>query len=96
MPSEADPRLPVAQAARLFGRLADETRLRLLPRLAAGKDQPVTALAEELGVSLSPPCRHLTFLRLAGVVSCRREGHHAFYTLAPGPARDILLRYVRP
>ena len=96
MPSDADPRLPVDQAARLFGLLADETRLRLLLRLAAGKDQPVTALAEELGVSLSPPCRHLTFLRLAGVVSCRREGHNAFYALAPGPARDILLRYVLP
>jgi hypothetical protein len=84
MPSEADPRLPVDQAARLYGLLADETRLLL--RLAVGKDQPVTALAKELGVSLSPLCRHLTFLRLAGVVSYRREGHHAFYALAPGPA----------
>jgi DNA-binding transcriptional ArsR family regulator len=83
------------QAARLFGLLEDETRLRLLLRLAKGRDVKVTDLAKALSLSVAALSHHLQRLRLAGAVTCRREGQHVFYALAPGPARDILLRYVR-
>jgi DNA-binding transcriptional ArsR family regulator len=96
MSADPDPRLPVAQAARLFMLLGDETRLRLLLRLAEGDDLTVTALAEALGLSHQALSRHLTLLRLAGVVADRREGHNVFYSLLPGRARDILLWHVRP
>jgi DNA-binding transcriptional ArsR family regulator len=99
MLTDPDPRLPIDQAARLFGLLGDETRLRLLLRLAEGKDVSVTALAEAFGMSQPALSHHLTRLRLAGAVTCRREGNHHFYALAPGPARDLLLfvlRHVRP
>ena len=95
MPTHPDPRLPVAQAARLFSLLGDETRLRLLLRLAEGKDVSVTALAEAFGMSQPALGHHLQQLRLARVVARRREGPNAFYALAPGPALD-LLRYVLP
>ena len=29
---------------------------------------------------------HLQRLRLAGAITCRREGNNNFYSLAPGPA----------
>jgi DNA-binding transcriptional ArsR family regulator len=96
MSPEPDPRLPVDQAARLFGLLADETCLRLLLRLAEGKDLSVTALAEAFGLSVAALSHHLQRLRLGGAVACRREGQQVFYALAPGPARDTLLRHVRP
>jgi DNA-binding transcriptional ArsR family regulator len=97
MPTKPNPCLPVAPAARLFRLLADGTRLRLLLLLAAGEgDLPVAALATVLGLSPTALSRHLTLLRLAGVVTARREGHNVFYALGPGPARAILLRHVRP
>ena len=89
--------LPVARAARLFGLLADQTRLRLLLTLSDGDgDSPVTALAEALGLSQPALNYQLRLLRTAGVVTRRRGGQNVFYALAPGPARDLLLRHVRP
>ena len=94
MSPESDPRMPVDQAARLFGLLADKTRLRLLLRLAKGKDLSVAALAEASGQSQPALAHHLQLLRLAGVIARRREGPNAFSARAPGPARDLLLRPV--
>ena len=89
--------LPVAQAARLFGLLSNETRLRVLLALAEGDEHvAVEGLAKALGVSQSALSYHLQQLRLGGAVTCHREGNTLFYALAPGPARDILLRHVRP
>jgi DNA-binding transcriptional ArsR family regulator len=96
MLTDPDPRLPIDQAARLFGLLGDETRLRLLLRLAEGDELSVTALGKALRVTRTALNHRLQRLRLAGVVTDRREGQNVFYSLAPGPARDILLRHVRP
>jgi DNA-binding transcriptional ArsR family regulator len=95
MLDKRDSRMPVCEAACVFGLLADETRLRLLLRLAEGKDLSVTALAEAFGMSQPALSHHLQRLRLAGAVVCRREGNINFYSLAPGPARDLLLSNVR-
>ncbi len=94
MPTDPDPRLRTGQAVSQFGLLSDRTRLRVLLSLADGEAH-VSGLAEALGVSQSALSQHLLRLRLAGAVTCRREGHHVFYALASGPARDILLRHVR-
>jgi ArsR family transcriptional regulator len=96
MPTDTAVPMTAAQAARLFALLGDETRLRLLMRLAEGSDLPVTALAEAFGMSQPTLSHHLQRLRLAGVVTCRREGRNTFYALTPGPARDLLLDNVRP
>ena len=93
MPTNPDPRLPVNQAARLFALLADETRLRLLGLLrATGGREGVASgdLAKAIRMSESALSHQLQRLRLAGVVTCRREGQNVFYSLGQGPARDIL------
>jgi ArsR family transcriptional regulator len=94
---DPDQRLPTDQAARLFGLLGDETRLRVLLALADGDGGvPVGGLAQALGLSRTALNHQLQVLRMAGIVARRREGQKAFYALAPGRARDILLRHVRP
>jgi DNA-binding transcriptional ArsR family regulator len=82
MPTDPDPLLPVAEAARLFGLLADETRLRLLLALeyAEAEGIPLVDLAEALGMMPEAVGYHLAVLRTAGVVTGRR----VFYALAPG------------
>jgi DNA-binding transcriptional ArsR family regulator len=56
----------------------------------------VTALAKTVGVSGPALSQHLKRLRLAGAVTGRREGHNVFYSLTPGPVRDLLLNHVQP
>jgi DNA-binding transcriptional ArsR family regulator len=85
-----------AQAARLFGALADKTRLRLLLCLADEEGLSVTALAETLGLSQPGLSHQLRRLRLAGILTSRREGQSVFYALALGPARDLVRDHVRP
>jgi DNA-binding transcriptional ArsR family regulator len=96
MPIENDARISTTQATRLFALLGEQSRLRLLLHLAEERDQSVTALAEAVGMSQPTLSHQLQRLRLAGVVTCRREGRKIVYTLAPGLARDLLLRHVRP
>jgi DNA-binding transcriptional ArsR family regulator len=97
MPTDHETRMPAAQAARLFGLLGDETRLRVLLTLADGDTGvPVGNLAKNLGLSRTALNHQLQLLRMAGVVSRRREGQNVFYSLVQGPARDLLLRHVRP
>jgi DNA-binding transcriptional ArsR family regulator len=96
MPTEPEHRIPVDQAAQLFGLLGDATRLRVLLALAEGNgDVPVAGLARAFGLSQTALSHHLQRLRLAGAVTCRRKGNNVFYALAPGPVRN-LLRHVRP
>jgi hypothetical protein len=75
MPTDADSRIPVAQAARLFGLLADETRLRLLPALEYGGAEgiPPVGLAEALGMTPEAAGYHLPALAPAGDDAGRRE-----------------------
>jgi DNA-binding transcriptional ArsR family regulator len=98
MPSDVDSRMPVAEAARLFGLLTDETRLMLLLALEYGGAEgiPLGRLAEAIGVTEAAVSYHLAALQTAGAVTRRREGRNVFYSLPPGTARDLLLRHVRP
>lgn len=60
--------------------LADEGRVRLLMRLKAGECN-VTSLADELGMAQASASKHLSVLRRAGLVSVRREGTQALYSV---------------
>jgi DNA-binding transcriptional ArsR family regulator len=88
MPTKPDCRLPVGQAARLFELLADKTRLRLLLLLLAAGEGGMTAgdLAKALRISQPALSRHLHWLRLAGAVTCRREGRSAGRPAHTNPA----------
>jgi DNA-binding transcriptional ArsR family regulator len=56
----------------VFSALADETRLDIVTRLAAG-DATLSQLAEHYDMSIQAVSKHLSVLEDAGVVSRRRE-----------------------
>jgi DNA-binding transcriptional ArsR family regulator len=71
----------VAVAAEVLGHLADPTRLHLLRLLAAG-EHDVTALTAAVPASRSSVSQHLARLRLAGLVTVRRQGRHMHYRIS--------------
>src|SRR5690625_6462329 len=71
---------PLASAADPFSMLASPARLHLVWLMSAGT-YDVGALAEHVGLSLPTTSQHLSKLRLAGIVSARREGRHSYYTV---------------
>jgi len=74
----------VIQAATVtLSMLADATRLRLMAYLIAG-EQDVTALTAAVSAARPAVSQHLAKLRLAGLVTMRRDGRRAVYAVA-GP-----------
>ncbi len=76
--------------------LADATRLRLVMLLAA-EELAVTELQEILGMGQSRISSQLALLRQAGLVSDRREGKKAYYSLREdlAPAQRALIEAAR-
>ena len=72
----------VAQAARLFHALSDETRVATLQMLRGG-EKCVCVLQAELGAAQSRLSFHLKVLKDAGLVTDRRDGRWAYYAIAP-------------
>lgn len=64
--------------------LADETRRRILKRLAAG-DARVTEVAAPFGISLNSVSKHIRILERAGLVRRRIHGRDHFLSLDPEP-----------
>lgn len=69
--------------------LADPTRLRLLWLLCGG-EYDVTSLADAVGIARPAVSQHLGKLRLAGLVTTRREGRRALYRARGGHVRRLL------
>ncbi|GGL61425.1 transcriptional regulator [Microlunatus endophyticus] len=67
-------------AARTFALLSTPVRLHLVALASAG-EYDVGTLSERVGVSIATVSQHLTKLRLAGVVSSRRDGRRQIYTV---------------
>lgn len=89
MPTAA---LDLARAAELFHALSDETRLGILEMLRQG-ERCVCDLQAELDAAQSRLSFHLKVLKEAGLVTDRREGRWAYYTLVPtafGEAHDLV------
>jgi ArsR family transcriptional regulator len=76
-------------AVALFRSLADETRLRIVQRLAAGEAR-VVDLTGELGLAQSTVSKHLSCLRDCGLVDYRAEGRQSFYALTRPELIDLL------
>jgi DNA-binding transcriptional ArsR family regulator len=66
-------------AAASLSLLADDTRLKILWTLMQG-EQHVNALADLVGAKAPAVSQHLGKLRIAGMVSVRREGTYAYYS----------------
>ena len=73
----------VQRAVTTFAMLADATRLRLLSCLL-DSEHDVTALTAAVGAARPAVSQHLGKLRLAGLVTVRRDGRRAVYSVA-GP-----------
>jgi DNA-binding transcriptional ArsR family regulator len=77
----AEPTRPqLDSAASTFALLSNSARLHVL-WLAAQNSHDVTALAQRTGLGVATMSQHLTKLRLAGLISARREGRRHIYTV---------------
>jgi len=74
----------IAQRARLFQALGNETRLHILGLLSV-QDMCVCDIVEALGGSASTIAHHLWMLEEAGLITCRREGKFTIYSLNEEP-----------
>ena len=79
----------VVEVATRFRLVADPTRLRILAALVQGESD-VTCLGELSGAGLPAVSQHLAKLRLAGVVTARREGQRVVYELIDGGIRELV------
>src|SRR3982751_4043297 len=77
MPDDDD----VQVAADAFRMLSDKNRIKILVALLQGESS-VNCLAELIDASPSAVSQHLAKLRLAGLVTVRREGTYAYYVAA--------------
>lgn len=76
-------------AAQLLKTLANENRLLILCKLAEG-ELSVGELNARVPLSQSALSQHLSVLRREGLVSTRREAQTIYYSLADGPAMDVI------
>jgi len=72
------------ELTRLFGILADPTRLRIVDALTSGAELCVCDLSHALGISFSATSDQLRTLRQAGIVAHRNDGRMAYYRLRDG------------
>jgi DNA-binding transcriptional ArsR family regulator len=78
IPQPTRPQLDVA--ARTFALLSAPVRLHLVA-LAAQGEYDVGTLSARAGVGMATASQHLTKLRLAGIISARRDGRRQIYTV---------------
>jgi DNA-binding transcriptional ArsR family regulator len=68
--------------------LADDTRRRILKRLASGEAR-VTEVAAPFDISLNSVSKHIRLLERAGLVRRRVEGRDHFLALEPQPFDEL-------
>ncbi|MEV0086701.1 metalloregulator ArsR/SmtB family transcription factor [Saccharopolyspora sp. NPDC050642] len=78
---EAEPtEAQLAAAAATFALLASPPRLHLVWLITHGS-YDVGTLAKRVGISIATVSQHLSKLRLAGVITARRDGRRHLYTV---------------
>ncbi len=74
----------------VFNALADPNRRAILSLVGQHDEITSGAIAEEFEIGRSAVSTHLRILRLAGLVSERREGRYRFYSLNSQPADAVV------
>jgi len=69
--------------AQFYKALSDETRLRILNLLLQAGELCVCDLESALDLSQPKISRHLSYLRMTGIVSDRKEGQWVYYRISP-------------
>lgn len=77
------------RAAETFKLLTDPTRIKILWVLQQG-ERSVNDLAEHVGAGPTVVSQHLAKLRLAGIVTARREATYAYYSTTSQHVHDLL------
>ncbi|HKF17759.1 MAG TPA: metalloregulator ArsR/SmtB family transcription factor [Candidatus Dormibacteraeota bacterium] len=77
------------EAARRFALLGDVNRLRILSTLHEHGEQSTSQLAEKTSLATANVSQHLSRLMAAGLVSRRREGQHAYYTVSDSTVASL-------
>ena len=72
--------MKIRRARQILKSLADDTRLRIINILKVRK-MSVSEICEILGKEQSNISKHLTRLRLTGIVSDKRKGNNVYYCL---------------
>jgi len=70
-----------AEPARVFGALADETRLKIIKLLSEG-EKSVDELVQAIGFAQSTTSHHLRVLKEAGLIKGEKRGRSVYYSLA--------------
>ncbi|CAH9419882.1 Transcriptional regulator, ArsR family [Streptomyces globisporus] len=79
----------LAEAVSVLALLADGTRLALLEQLGRG-EADVSTLTEACGAARPSVSQHLAKLRLAGLVTTRKDGRRVVYKLRHGHLRRLV------
>ena len=74
----------------VFRLLSDQTRLKVILYLVNEGELHVTALCERLKQSQPAVSHHLALLRDAGVIECRRDGKHNFYSVRQDQFHQVI------
>lgn len=77
------------QASELLKALANRHRLMIICQLLEG-ERSVGELAAFLTIRDSTVSQHLALLRKDGLVAARRDGQTIWYSIASGPARELV------
>ncbi|WJX98609.1 metalloregulator ArsR/SmtB family transcription factor [Curtobacterium sp. 458] len=85
----------VELAVEVFAMLADATRVKIILALRNSDELSVNRLAEVVGKSAPAVSQHLAKLRLARMVSTRREGTTVFYRLTDEHASELVIDAVK-
>jgi DNA-binding transcriptional ArsR family regulator len=88
-PSPEDMARHAGEAAALLKALAHPARLLVLCQLVEG-EASVGELQPITGLSMSALSQHLAVLREMALVETRREAQTIFYSMAEGPAANVL------
>lgn len=83
----------ITEVAKLLKAMADENRAKIVYALSQDKELCVCDIANILGVSVANASHHLRTLHKRGLVSFRKEGKLAFYSLHY-PQVKLLMEHV--
>lgn len=88
MRAEGNAALKIHDAAPLFAALGDETRLRLVARLAKTGPGSISRLSEKADVTRQAVTKHLEILEGAGLVTSHKAGRERVWQLEPKRLED--------
>jgi DNA-binding transcriptional ArsR family regulator len=83
--SRSDLAAQARTGAPIFAALGDETRLRLVTKLASGEPWSIARLTEGEAMSRQAITKHLSVLADAGLVRGMRRGRERLWALEPSP-----------